>query len=63
MFTGANKERLFIYVTTKALSSPRLHIIKADQLTQEVIMKVGEIRLEVQDVPVSETINSENLTS
>ena len=52
---------MFIYVTTGALSSPRIHIIKGDELTQKVVIEIGEIRLQVEGVQVSESINYENL--
>ena len=52
---------MFIYVTTGALTSPRLHIIKGDELTREGVVEIGEIRLQVEGVPVSESINYEDL--
>jgi hypothetical protein len=61
IFAGPNKDRMFIYVTTSALSSPRIHIIKGDALTREDVIEIAEIRLQVEGVPVSESINYENL--
>ena len=61
IFAGPHKDRMFIYVTTGALSSPRIHIIKGDELTQKVVIEIGEIRLQVEGVQVSESINYENL--
>ena len=61
IFAGPHKDRMFIYVTTGALSSPRIHIIKGDELTQEGVIEIGGIRLQVEGVQVSESINYENL--
>ena len=61
MFVGPNKDRFYIYVTAQALTSPRLHVIKAGEMNEEVLLRVGEIRLDVQHVPVTETVDFEVL--
>lgn len=59
MLIGLNKERFFIYVTTNALSSPRLNIIKGDELTREILFEVGEVQLDIRKpaVPITEAID------
>ncbi len=60
MFTGTNRGQFFVYVTSDALAKPRLHIIKADQLTPEMMFS-GEIQLDIGKVPVAEEVNYEVL--
>jgi len=58
---GAGQEQFFIYVTTEALSSPRLNIIKAVELSPELLFGVGDLQLQLEKMPVSESISLENI--
>ena len=61
MFVGSNRAKFYLYVTALALTTPRLHVIWAEEVTQEALLEVGEINPDVRGVPVAETINYELL--
>ena len=56
------RERFFIYVVTQALSNPSLNIVKASDLTQEILLEAWDLQLNLIDVKVAERIAFENLT-
>ena len=58
MLVGDNKDRFFVYVTTQALSTPKLNIIEAKSLAGDVLLKVGDIRLTVEKVKVSKVVDA-----
>ena len=61
VFSEITREHFFIYVVTQALSNPKLNIIRAPDLSPDILLNVGGLRLKLRDVTISEVVGTEAL--
>lgn len=47
---GERRDRFFVYVTSSALTSPRLHVIRGSELTEDVLLEIGSVKLSLSNL-------------